>query len=76
MPIFEYKCQKCGKVFEEIVTGNRDKTIPCPSCQSQETEKLMSAIGCISMGKTTGSCGSACANASSCAASGGGCCGG
>jgi putative FmdB family regulatory protein len=28
MPIFEYKCQKCGKVFEEIISGNRDDPLP------------------------------------------------
>jgi putative FmdB family regulatory protein len=76
MPIFEYKCETCKKVFEEIVHGDRDRIVPCPSCNSTETIKLMSAIGGISMGKATGPCGSSCASASSCAASGGGCCGG
>jgi len=75
MPIFEYRCRECGKVFEELVTGDRDKTLPCPSCNSRETEKLMSAIGAISMGKSADSfCGSACSHSHSCAASGGGCC--
>ena len=74
MPIFEYRCRKCGKTFEEIISGDRDKKLPCPSCQSLETEKMMSVIGGISMGKATGPCGSSCASASSCAASGGGCC--
>ncbi len=75
MPIFEYRCEKCGNVFEEIVSGNRDKKISCPACQSANTEKLMSAIGAISMGKSSaGPCGSSCSSASSCAASGGACC--
>lgn len=75
MPIFEYSCEVCGKVFEEIVNGNRDKKISCPSCQSTNTKKLMSAIGSISMGRSSDSpCGSSCSSASSCSASGGGCC--
>ncbi|HON09853.1 MAG: zinc ribbon domain-containing protein [Fibrobacter sp.] len=75
MPIFEYRCKKCGKIFEELVTGNRDQTLPCPSCGSLTTEKLMSVIGGISMGRSSDNfCASSCANARSCAASGGGCC--
>ena len=75
MPLFEYRCQKCGNVFEELVTGDRDRNIPCSSCGNEKTEKLMSAIGGISMGKTGDlNCGGACSHASSCASSGGGCC--
>ncbi|MDL2313409.1 zinc ribbon domain-containing protein [Desulfovibrio sp. OttesenSCG-928-C14] len=40
MPIYEYSCHKCGKVFEEIVFG--DKTPPCPACGCAETGKLIS----------------------------------
>lgn len=40
MPIYEYKCKKCGKDFEELVFG--DECPPCPACGSQKTEKLMS----------------------------------
>ncbi len=74
MPLFEYKCSKCGNTFEELVNGNRNQNVPCPRCKSHETEKLMSAIGGISMGKGSSPCGTNCANASSCAASGGACC--
>jgi putative FmdB family regulatory protein len=74
MPIFEYRCKECGKVFEELISGDRNRSIPCPSCQSSNTEKLMSAIGGISMGKSSaGPCGSSCSSASSCCSSGGGC---
>lgn len=75
MPIFEYKCEACENVYEELVTGDRDKKIPCPSCGSDKTRKLMSAIGGISMGSSSSSgCASSCANASSCAMAGGGGC--
>lgn len=33
MPIFEYKCQSCGKVSEVIITYGVD-TIMCPECRS------------------------------------------
>lgn len=73
MPIFEYRCSKCNKVFEELVTGDRDKTFSCPFCGCKDTEKLMSAIGVISMGKNSDSgCGSQCSHAATCPS--GGCC--
>jgi putative FmdB family regulatory protein len=75
MPIFEYRCPKCELVFEELVSGeNRDTSIACPNCGSKETEKLMSVIGAISMGKSSSNtyCQSHCSNTQSCASSG--CC--
>lgn len=33
MPIYEYKCPKCGEVFDEIVKVNPDmETMKCPKC--------------------------------------------
>jgi putative FmdB family regulatory protein len=76
MPIYEYRCEECGKVFEEIVSSNQIKPLPCPACTSQKTEKLMSRIGGIGMGKGSGdfacSSGAPCPGATSCGA--GGCC--
>ncbi|WP_449243234.1 FmdB family zinc ribbon protein [Desulfovibrio sp.] len=40
MPIFEYKCGKCGQEFEELVFG--EETPACPKCGSAKTSKLMS----------------------------------
>ena len=31
MPIFEYKCKSCGKVFEVIVFNDND-LVGCPEC--------------------------------------------
>ncbi len=40
MPIYEYSCEACGQEFETLVLG---KTKPeCPSCRSQELERLLS----------------------------------
>lgn len=74
MPIFEYRCPKCELVFEELVSGDRNVSIACPQCGSKETEKLMSVIGAISMGKSSGDsfCQSQCSNTRTCAS--GGCC--
>jgi len=46
MPIYEYKCNACGKNFETLVMGN---TIPgCPSCAGKDLSRLMSACGFVS----------------------------
>jgi len=75
MPIYEYKCEACDKIYEELVTGDRDKPIPCPACGSGKTQKLMSVIGAISVGSSSsGGCVDSCANAPSCAMAGGGGC--
>ena len=40
MPIYEYSCQACGHRFEALV--RRTTTPACPSCHSQDLERLMS----------------------------------
>ncbi|HHY11000.1 MAG TPA: zinc ribbon domain-containing protein [Firmicutes bacterium] len=40
MPIFEYKCRHCGKVFEYLIRQNE---VPvCPECSSRDLTKLLS----------------------------------
>lgn len=41
MPIYEYKCNKCGSTFEALIRGSE---VPaCPDCKSEEVGRLMSA---------------------------------
>lgn len=41
MPIFEYRCRACGHAFEALVRPGMG--VPaCPTCQSEELEKLLS----------------------------------
>ena len=41
MPIYEYECGACGRIFEELVL-NSDETICCPDCKTETVKKLMS----------------------------------
>jgi len=44
MPIFEYKCKKCGHDFEEFVTAG--KKVKCPKCGDQKVVKKFSTFAC------------------------------
>jgi putative FmdB family regulatory protein len=57
MPIFEYECKKCGKLFEELVM-KEGVEVRCPCCGSTSLDKLISAFakkcqGCSSSGGAT-----------------------
>ena len=41
MPIFEYKCSKCGNIFEELVLKN-DQEVECNNCGSKQASKVLS----------------------------------
>lgn len=43
MPIFDFKCNGCGKVFEKLVRKEEDKV--CPDCASTDLEKQVSSAG-------------------------------
>lgn len=52
MPIYEYTCKKCNKIFESLVLSSRDiKGIHCPECGSGEVQKMLSSF---SSGSSTG----------------------
>jgi putative FmdB family regulatory protein len=43
MPIFDYKCKKCGKDFEILHKGREIiEDIECPACGSRKYLKLFS----------------------------------
>lgn len=41
MPLYEFSCDKCAKVFEEL--ASEYEAVQCPSCGSRDTHRLMSA---------------------------------
>jgi len=43
MPLFEYKCSKCGNEFEELVSGSETK-VSCSKCGSVKTDKQLSVF--------------------------------
>ena len=71
MPLYEFECQRCRQVFEELVrAGSAGEALRCPSCGEQDVRKKMSTFaGRMGQGKAperppcadgaccTGSCG-------------------
>jgi putative FmdB family regulatory protein len=47
MPVYEYRCQKCGKRFEVTAhLDERDKLAVCPKCHGKEVELVISSFTC------------------------------
>jgi putative FmdB family regulatory protein len=43
MPIYEYACRACDRVFEELVIRRSDEAgVKCPVCEGRRVEKLVS----------------------------------
>ena len=42
MPLYEYSCRSCRHVFEVLVRPQDTDAPTCPSCKSQDLERLLS----------------------------------
>jgi putative FmdB family regulatory protein len=47
MPIYEYKCRRCGKIFEILVYGRDRKTVHCPASCGGSVIRVMSSFSCL-----------------------------
>jgi putative FmdB family regulatory protein len=60
MPIYEYACQGCKKVFEELIVRRADETeLSCPTCGSRTVTRQLSRPAATTKGGA-GSAGGAC----------------
>ena len=50
MPMYEYRCEDCGRRFEIFVTASRRAS--CPQCNSENLTKEMSTLGRIGGGRS------------------------
>ena len=44
MPIFEYLCLSCGKLFEKLQKSAEEKAPDCPACGSAEVKRELSSF--------------------------------
>jgi len=56
VPIFEFKCKKCGHAFEELLSLSEldSGKLSCPACSSKRIEKGFSAFATGTAGQTAG----------------------
>lgn len=74
MPIYAFKCDKCGHEFEELVS-RMDGSAPCPKCSAKKVSRMLTAPA--DYRGTPGSPGkSDVCRMSPSGGGGGGCCGG
>jgi len=59
MPIYEYKCKKCGHVTEFLEKSSSPQKHICEKCKSQDLQKLLSSFAAgrsSSTSQSNGSC--------------------
>jgi len=45
MPIYEYRCNRCEKKFDQLILNQRETTrVRCKFCQSRNLTRLLSAF--------------------------------
>ncbi len=70
MPIFEFRCVSCGKVFEKLIRDrDQEVEIKCPECGSEEADRVISRSNSIvrgSKGNKTKLTSKSCSPGSSC----------
>lgn len=55
MPIYEYRCESCGKVYEQIRrVSEADRDLECPECLSKRVQRLISAFAAGGCTRTPG----------------------
>ena len=65
MPIYEYRCEKCGEKFDRLVASFRSVTeVDCPKCESPEVKKTLSNFS-ARIAATSKSCPTPCAQSGS-----------
>ncbi|MBI5250483.1 MAG: zinc ribbon domain-containing protein [Desulfomonile tiedjei] len=56
MPIYEFKCDSCGKEFERLVFASDNNAETCPDCGSDQTHKVMSVFSSNALERQAASC--------------------
>jgi putative FmdB family regulatory protein len=59
MPLFEYRCEKCGHVTEFLEKAGSEAEHECEQCGSKNTDRILSAFA-VRGGGPSGAGGASC----------------
>ena len=55
MPVYEFRCEACGELFErKLSVAERNTPGACPKCGADEAERVMSGFFCAAPTKGSG----------------------
>lgn len=61
MPIYAYRCCRCGQEFEKLVlSASRADEVACPACHSPDLERRPTLFGVAGSGQSPATAGSDC----------------
>jgi putative FmdB family regulatory protein len=56
MPIFEYRCEECGKKFEKLIYREADEAeLTCPECGKAHPHRELSTFAAHTGGRSSSS---------------------
>ena len=64
MPLYEYRCESCRKVFEAYKRLSDEAKEACPACGGSSSRLAISLFGARGSGSASGSGGSSCGGGS------------
>lgn len=54
VPIYEYRCESCGEVFEKLILQRQAPDPACPTCEGGQVQRLISRLGLAGTSPVTG----------------------
>jgi len=54
VPIYEYRCESCGEVFEKLILQRQAPDPACPTCANHQVQRLISRLGLAGTTPATG----------------------
>ena len=74
MPIYEYKCLECNKIFEEFIRNSNDLgELLCPNCGSKSIKRIMSSYSAFNASSENLDYGDSGSSCPTCGCDGGSC---